>query len=161
MILEDKPGATADVGATIGQAVEVDVGHPVRKAIQDKARKYGVIDMPFVIAIWPKSPYHFSFGDDDDMVALYGDKVSQVGPSGEVRGAVQPNGVFTIKRNDGAYRYSHVSAVLFCHPDVTLDPPLRVYHNPFATRPVDMDVFKGIPQCTIGLTTGREQWSPQ
>ncbi len=46
-ILEDKPTPTADVGATVGQAVNVDIGHPVRKAIQDKASKYGEPRIPY------------------------------------------------------------------------------------------------------------------
>lgn len=160
VMLEDKPSATVDVGATIGRAVEVDVGHPVRKAIQDKARKYGEIDVPFAIAIWPKLPTHFSSADDDDMVALYGDKVWTEVDYGNFREMFKPNGVFTVKRNDGTRRYTHVSAVLICHPDA-IDYSLRVYHNPFAICPIGMHVFADIPQCTIDLITRKVRWAHQ
>ena len=155
VILEDKPTPTTDVGATIGQAIGVDIGHPVRKAIRDKAKKYGEIDAPFVIVIWPKLPFHFS-SSNDDLVALYGDEV-WVGPDySELRVSHKPNGVFTTEGEDGTHRYPHVSAVLFCHPDKTDSP--KVYHNPFATRLIGTDVFKGTAQCNIDLTTGKEQW---
>ena len=77
VMLEDKPTPATDVGITISQAVGVDIGHPVRSAILDKAKKYGEPDVPLVIAVWPKLPNHFSFGSDDDLVTLYGDKVWQ------------------------------------------------------------------------------------
>ena len=157
VILEDKSSSTADVSVTVGQAVDVEIGRPVREAILQKAKKdYGEIDAPFVIAIWPKLPWHFSGDDDDDLVALYGDKV-WVGPDYfDLRVSCKRNGVFTLQREDGTHRHSQVSAVLFCRPDKS--DPLRVYHNPFAKRPVRMDVFKGIPQCYIDLATGKAQW---
>ena len=159
VISEDKPSSTADVGVTIGQAVDVKIGHPVREAIRAKAKKYGGLEAPFVIAIWPKLPFHFSFGDDDDLVALYGDKTWQWPDHSDLREVVKPNGVFTVKRKDGSHRYSQVSAVLLCHPDNT--DPIRVYHNPFAKRSIGTDTFKGIPKCTIDLATGKEQWLRQ
>lgn len=160
VILEDKPGSTADVGVTAGQAVHVEIGHPVREAILKKAKKdYGEIDAPFVIATWPKLPWHFSDSDDDDLVALYGDEV-WVGPSySDLRVSHMPNGVFTLQREDDSRRYSHVSAVVFYHPDKS--DFLKVYHNPFARRPVRTDAFKGIPQCYIDLATGKAQWLRQ
>ncbi|MCY4528351.1 MAG: hypothetical protein OXD46_04885 [Chloroflexi bacterium] len=162
VLWEAKLPQSADVGGTVGQVVEVDIGHPVRKAIMEKAHKYGELLIPFVIAIWPKLPYHFSFGDDDDFVALYGDKAWQDSDYSELRDVIKPsNGIFTIRGKDGTHRYSEVSAVLFCHPYKTDPPNIYIYHNPFAKRPIGMKVFKGIPQCTIDLATGRAQWSYQ
>ena len=161
VLLEAKPNQSTDVGATVSQAVEVDIGNPVRKAIIEKAHKYGEILTPYMITVWPKVPNHFSFGDDDDLVALYGDK-EWVGPSyGQLREVVKPNGVFTTKKDDGTHRYSDISAVLFCHPYNTDSLKLYIHHNPFAKRPIGMEVFKGIPQCTIVLATGRAQWVSQ
>ena len=156
VILDDKPTPTSDVGSTLGQVVDVDIGQPVREAIKDKANKYRGLSSPFLVAVWPKLPYHFSFEDDDDLVALYGDKAYKESRFGDFTAIVQPNGVFTIKRDDLKHRYSHVSAVLFCYPDKL--GSLRVYHNPFAERPVRMDVFKGTSQCTIDRMTGKERW---
>ena len=158
VLLETKPDQSADVGATVSQAVEVDIGNPTRKAIIAKAHKYGEILSPYVIAVWPKLPNHFSFGDDDDMVALYGDKEWEVPSYGQLREVVKPNGVFTAKKDDGTHRYSDISAVLFCHPYNTDSSKIYIHHNPFAKRPVGMNMFKGIPQCAIDLATGRAQW---
>ena len=155
-ILEDKPSPTLDVGATIGQPVDVHVGQAVRKGIAEKAGKYGEIPFPFVIAVWPKLPFHFS-SEDDDLVALYGDKVLDVSSFGGVSGRVVPNGVFNLKREDGNFRYALVSAVLVCRPDSLYDK-LRVCHNPFVKNPMTIDLFKGSPQCIIDLATGKENW---
>ena len=159
VLLETKPTPSADVGATVSQAVEVDIGNPVRKAIIEKAHKYGDIFASYAIAVWPKLPYHFSFGDDDDLVALYGDKEWVETTYGQLREVVKPNGVFNTKKDDGTHRYSDISAVLFCHPYNTDSSKLYIHHNPFANRPIGIEVFEGIPQCTIDLDTGRPQWS--
>ena len=161
VILEDKLSPTADVGATIGQAVEVDIGHPVRKAIRDKARKYGRIEIPFVIAIWAKLPYHLSFGSNDDLVTLYGDKVWQGPDYSDLREVIKPNGVFTLAGKDGTRVYSDISAVLFCHPYNTDSSKIYIHHNLFTKRPVGMNIFKGVPQCSIDLATGKAHWLEQ
>ena len=161
VLLETKPNQSADVGTTVSQAVEVDIGNPARKAIIEKAHKYGEILTHYVIAVWPKLPNHFSFGDDDDMVALYGDKEWVVPSYGQLREVVKPNGVFTAKKCDGTHRYSDISAVLFCHPYNTDSSRIYIHHNPFAKRPVGMNMLKGIPQCAIDLATSRAQWVSQ
>ena len=56
------------------------------------------------------------------------------------------NGLFTMKRDDGTRRYSHVSAVAIYDP--LEDSPygtLRLHYNPWAERPIDVGVFKGLP----------------
>ena len=157
VMLDDKPTPTSDVGSTLGQVVDVDIGQPVREAIKDKANKYRDLSLPFLVAVWPELPYHFSFEDDDDLVALCGDKNWQESRLGEFTEIVQPNGVFTTKRDDLKHRYSHVSAVLFCHPDKP--GSFRVYHNPFAERPIGIDVFKGTSQCIIDRMARTAQWA--
>ncbi len=158
VLLETKPNESGDVGATINQAVEFDIGNSVREAIIGKAHKYGEMLIPYVIAVWPKLPNHFSFEDDDDMVALYGDE-TWVMSGAEIIRSRKLNGVFTLKREDSSYRYSDISAVFFCHPYNTDSFKIYVHHNPFAKRPVGMEMFKGIPQCSIDLATGQAQWS--
>ena len=160
VLLEAKPNQSADVGATLSQAVEVEIGNPVRKAIIEKARKYGEIRIPYIIAVWPKLANHFSFSDDD-MIALYGDREPEVSSYGQSREVPKPNGVFTTKKEDGSFRYADISAVLFCHPYNTDSSKIYIHHNPFAKRPVGMDMFKGIPQSTLDLATGQARWSNQ
>lgn len=154
VLLEEKPTPHSDVGATIGQAFHVDIGHPVRRAIQDKAGKYGEIDIPFVIALWPNLPFHFP-DEGDDIIALCGDE-EWLPTSSDIIVQHRPNGVFTLKREEGSYRYSHVSAVLICRPD-TADVP-KIYHNPFAKHPVDIKAFEGIPQCVFYPAMAKRRW---
>ena len=158
ILLADEQNSLAGVGATIGQAYSVDIGNPMRKAIQEKAIKYGNMDVPFVVAVWPKVGSHFPYPNDDDLVALFGDKVWHVPAPGMqgVAETVKPNGVFTLQGEYGTRRYSRVSAVMVCQLDRA--DYHRVYHNPFADRPLASDIFLGIPQCFIDLTSGREQW---
>ena len=153
VLLEDKPIQTADVGAAIGQAYHVSPGQSVRKAIQDKAHKYGEIDIPFMVMVWPIVEYHFS--EDDDLMSLYGDPVVSSG-DGPPRLEYKSNGIFNIMRENGTHRYSNISAVGVCHVGKT--DSLRIYHNPFAKHSVGIDVFKGIPQHKFDLTTGMGQW---
>ena len=159
ILLADEQTSLAGVGATIGQAYTVDIGNPMRKAIQEKAIKYGEMDIPFVVAVWPKLGSHFSYlDDDDDLVALYGDKVWNVPTPGvqRVEETVKPNGVFALKSEGGTRRYSRVSAVMVCQLDRPDYP--RVYHNPFASHPLPSNIFRGIPQHFIDLASGRELW---
>ncbi len=175
IILDDKPTPTAGVGATVGQAQRAETGRRMREAIQEKAGKYGKPDMSLVIVVWPETgSYH---QDDDDSTALYGDEVWELPADhrGELASASEieergigisrePNGVFTLKRDDGTHRYSHVSAVAIYRFLWDLDAPhlgrssLRVYHNPWAGRPLDINVFQGIPQGIVNLNTGNVEW---
>ena len=164
VLLEIKPTSSADVGGTVSQVLELDIGHPVRKAIMQKAHKYGEMLTPFAIAVWPKLPHHVSFGSDD-LVTLYGDKgmvlLDYADGTSKLQSSTKPNGVFTTKNADGTHRYSDVSAVIFCHPYNTDSSKMYIHHNPFAKRPIGMEVFKGVPQCAIDLATGRAQWASQ
>ena len=167
VLLEAKPTPSADVGATVSQVTEVDIAHAVRKAIMGKAHKYGEMLTPYVVAVWPKYavwpklPEPLSFGSDDDLVALDGDKemvlLDYADGTSKLQSSTKPNGVFTTKKDDGTHRYSDVSAVLFCHPYNTDSSRMYIHHNPFAQRPIGVEVFKGIPQCTVDLATGRPQ----
>ena len=98
VLLEEKPNPLADVGATIGQAFDTDIGRPVRRAIQEKAVKYGEMDVPFVIAILPTLPFHFP-DEGDDIAALYGDE-RWVPDHGGVGIRRIPNGIFTLTREE-------------------------------------------------------------
>ena len=140
ILLDYKPTPTNDVWATVSVAHEVDVGNRMQEAVLHKADKYGRMDAPFVVAVWPRGT-HFSYPNEenDDLVALYGD-----------------NGPFNKRRKNGTVRDARVSSVAVAQLDGRL--PLRVYHNPNAAYTLDTEVFKGVPQHSIDTVTGQDDW---
>ena len=177
-IILDEPTQSAGVGVTVGLAQESNAGQRMRDEIIKKAGKYGKQDVPLVIAVWPYTEHYESGPDNDDHVALAGDKVwslptnhrGEIASSDEIkkRGITEQsayNGVFNLRRNDGTYRYSHVSAVAIYLFRYDWDNPpsgrssLRVYHNPDAECPVDSRVFQGTPQGKVNLNTGKMEWT--
>ena len=167
VLLDHKPDPSLDAGVVLTDAYEVEFGKRMAEAVIEKADKYGAMDVPFVIAVWPNRS-HFSYRNpaiaqvplpqprNDDLVALYGDLVWQGTDYSALREVVKPNGLFNLKNSDGTWRYSHISAVVVAQLD--RQPSLMAYHNPGATRPLDPAVFKGIPQHSIDPTTGEELW---
>ena len=105
VILEDKPTPYAGVGATDGQAQDEDTGLRMRKAIIKKAGKYGKREIPLVIMVWPQTSLYNSGPENDDGIALAGDFVWSESTPGNFTESREPNGVFTLKRNDGTARY--------------------------------------------------------
>ncbi|MDP3062168.1 MAG: hypothetical protein Q8O40_02985 [Chloroflexota bacterium] len=129
--------------------------------IDGKARKYGSLELPFVIAVWGLS----SPDETGEIQTLYGKTVMQwkrdsrgdyIEGSDSVTSL--PNGIFT-RLEQGKYKYSKVSAVAFygCKLQKTgAEHSLRVYHNPYALRPLPSAVFQGFPQFVP--QSGQMQW---
>ena len=69
-VLGDEPAPTG-VGVVTGQAALSTTGSRLRVAIQEKAGKYGALDTPFVIAVWPAGFDYVQ--DSDDWDALLGE----------------------------------------------------------------------------------------
>jgi hypothetical protein len=126
----------------------VNIGKRIRDALEEKAGKYGSIDMPFVIAVYGAGEFPVQTKHEFD--ALCGDRewlvpTKGVGKTTERR---KPNGFFTSVR-EGKRRHEDVSAALFYrfkwleHTHVHL---LHIHHNPFALRPVNPGLFPGVPQ---------------
>ena len=156
VIIEDKPTPSSGVGVTVGQAQDMNAGLRMRKAIIQKAGKYGKPDIPLVIMVWPQTSLYNSGPKNDDRIALAGD-------DDWPNDFPKPNGVFTLKRNDGTAHYSRVSAVgiykFSYNYDNSHNHSLRVYHNPFADHPLDDSVFQGVPQARVDLATGELTWT--
>jgi len=134
------------VGGTISGVHTLNIGKRIRDALEEKAGKYGSIDMPFVIAVYGAGEVPVHTRDEFD--ALFGDSVWNVHSSGQVTEGRKPNGFFTSVR-EGKRRREDVSAALFYrfkwleHTHAHL---LHIYHNPFALRPVNPALFLGVPQ---------------
>jgi hypothetical protein len=136
------------VGGTISGVHTLNIGKRIRDALKEKAGKYSSIDMPFVIAVYGAG--EFPVQTEHEFDALCGDRewlvpTKGMGKTTERR---KPNGFFTSVR-EGKRRHEDVSAALFYrfkwleHTHVHL---LHIYHNPFALRPVNPDLFPGVPQ---------------
>ena len=135
-----------DVGGTISGVHTLNIGNRIRDALEEKAGKYGSIDMLFVIAVYGAGEVPVETRDEFD--ALFGDRVWNVHSSGQVTERRKPNGFFTSVR-EGKRRHEDVSAVLFYRFKWLKNSHVHlahIYHNPFALRPVNSDLFPGVSQ---------------
>lgn len=122
----------------------------MRKAIVKKARKYGGLRKPFLVAInvrrWPLNPIEF-------MMALFGwDDVAYgftKGPEMSRLGMPRPSGVWLEGFSSGGIRYRRLSGVLCCS---LLDPwsleqaSVCLYNNPWANYQYE-SVLNRLPRC--------------
>ena len=136
------------VGGIISGVHVLTIGKRIRVALEEKAGKYGHIEVPFIIAVYAEGQFPADVKHELD--ALLGDRewlVPQRG-MGEVTERRKPNGFFNSVR-EGKRRHVKVSAVLFYrfkwleHAHVHL---VRIYHNPFTLRPLRPDLFPEVPQ---------------
>ena len=164
ILFDHKLTPNQGVGAMVGQVHEANTGQRMREEIINKASKYGEMNTPFVVALWPQTNLYIPGPSEDDLVALRGDEVWILKPLGGGSTSFEPNGVFSLKRSDSTHRYSHVSAVATYQFKYDVEPPhtgrstLRVYHNPWAERPLDLDVFQGVSQGIVNRDTGMMEW---
>jgi hypothetical protein len=148
VLLPKSPDTTepGGVGVTISGVHKLSIGKRIRDALEEKAGKYGSIDMPFVIAVYGTGEFPVQTPDEFD--ALFGDRVWNVHSSGQVTERRKPNGFF-ISVREGKRHYEHVSAVLFYRFKWLQDTHVQVahvYHNPCALRSLSSDLFPGVPQ---------------
>jgi hypothetical protein len=145
------------VHGLMSQAQTVMNVHRLRMALQEKASKYGTLEVPYMIAVAGETKFPISTEHAVD--ALLGDRVLHIPQQGhaEVTETRKPNGFFTAHR-DNIPRYNHVSAVLvyrFKWLDDGHQHRMHVYHNPHASTPVDPSLFPDIPQFVRQGTTMR------
>jgi len=126
----------------------ITTGTRIRDALEEKAGKYGYIEMPFLIAVYGKG--EFPVRPENEIDALFGDRewlVPRKG-DGQVTERRKPNGFFTSMRQDKRC-HEHVSAVLFYRfkwLDNSHIHQTHIYHNPFALRLINPDFFPNVPQ---------------
>lgn len=148
VLLPKSPDTTerGGVGGINSGVHTLTIGKRIRDALEEKAGKYGSIDMPFVIAIYGAGQFPVQTRYEFD--ALFGDRVWNVHSSGQVTERRKPNGFFTSVR-EGKRHHEHVSAVLFYRFKWLQDTHVQVahiYHNPFTLRSLSSDLFPGVPQ---------------
>ena len=107
------------IGAFPSQARWGGSSAALKKAIKGKAKKYGPLDKPFVVAVNASSKW--GTGRDDAVEALFGSKLLGRKPDAVWSGAKNT-------RLSGVLVTAVVPWSIHC-------APVCLYHNPFATRP--------------------------
>jgi hypothetical protein len=126
-----------------GEVQWIDSHTPLRDAVIGKARRYGALDLPSVIAV--NALGEWSVDRNDVVDALFGEQTLTVRPRGRTRATRSPDGVWMSK---GGPRYTRNSAVLMAHdlsPWTLGRAELCLYHNPWAARPY-MSCLTRLPQ---------------
>jgi hypothetical protein len=113
----------------------LDLRTPIRDRIIAKAKRYGKLDLPYVIAL-NDIRYMFRGEQIDHMEALFGKETFVVNSTklSEPRMERNPDGVWT---SPNGPRYKRVSAVLITNRLLPWNIPkadIRLYHNPWAER---------------------------
>ena len=131
------------------EAKEVTTHHRIKRRISVKAGKYGAINIPYVIAVWPRT--EFPLLEETALKALYGDlqiHISKKPGEGVVGESRAWNGAFnTVFR--GALLNRHVSAVALYREQFSrfsYNRNLYIYHNPYTTNHIPEDIFSDLPQ---------------
>jgi hypothetical protein len=132
-----KPGRT--VGLYSPEGGFVDSKGPIRRAVREKASRYGQLDLPYVVAVLVES----TFIDEEDVLdALFGSVAVQIDVVDRARAR-------TVRLRDGAWMAragptrTRVSAVLTA---INLAPwsiarvRPRVWRNPWATHALSNDL---------------------
>ena len=145
--LDDAEEPLTGVHGLMSQVQTVTTARQLRVALQEKATKYGRLDLPYVIAVSLETKFHRLKHEVD---ALLGDRMVVV-PRHDPTNVTETrnqNGFFTAPRND-SFGFPQVSAVLvyrFKWLDEGHEHRMHIYHNPFAARPIDLGFFPVIPQ---------------
>lgn len=156
------PEARGEGDRTLGtwgpkEAKMVQPGIPVREGIVEKARAYVELGLPFVVAANATSPYgdwrsfeDALFGDLVTVVPAYGD-----GTVGEAQPERRGNGVWNRGDRAGATGLSAVLGCLRLMPWSPTRSSVRVYHNPWADRPL-IGQLERLPAVRIAGDGSRE-----
>ena len=136
------------------ELLEWDTKDDIRQAVLRKAKCYGDLKLPYIIAI---NVMNELFEFDDVLQGLFGQLVTEVRRS---QGAYQHR---TVNAGDGAWRgkteprNTIVSGVLIVNnllpTTIGRETPLLI-HNPWAQNPLPTDAWK-LPQKSVDTTTGK------
>jgi hypothetical protein len=143
------------------EAKEVNTANQIRRRAGIKAMRYGLLSEPYIIAIQPEC--EFPLNEKFALNALYGDETWAISLTTEEarQGKRQNNGVFNITCG-GEYINRQISAMALYKEVFTRESynrQLCVFHNPYAFKPLPINIFSGFPQlifrddCKGGLTS--------
>ena len=151
-----QPGARP-VGLVMPMEIrQVRTDLDIRAAIDGKAKAYGQLDLPLIVAV---NVMDDLFGDDDLLSALFGDEqlIAIQQGDGQWReewGARVANGTW---RGRAGPRNQLVSTVAISHqmlPSTLRARDVEIIHNPWAAHALPLEAFR-LSQRTIALPDGR------
>lgn len=131
----------------------------IKGRIQEKISKYRdvkALKKPLVISLCFDSGSS-TYGQPSVEYDLFGRPmvVFSKNEEGESRWAVDGSGLFMQKNKDGSPKNTRLSAVISCkrkwdktekYPEGSYVYEMEVFHNPFASCPIEPEVFKKLPQ---------------
>ena len=147
----------AGVQGTISPVRKLVIGQQLKEALTLKAGKYGALEGAFVIAVSCETS--FPAETRDELAALFGDEVWNLGADRQVTQSWKPNGLFTLSRQ-GRPRYERVSAIViyrFKWLEDGHEHRTHMYHNPYARHPVQPELFPEVPQL-VKVSDSQMQW---
>ncbi len=145
-------------------AKEVTTHHRIKRRVGIKASKYGEINIPYVIAVWPRTG--FPLLKETALKALYGDlqvQISKKPGEGIVGESRAWNGAFNTIFG-GVLLNQHVGAVALYREQfsrLSYTRNLYIYHNPYTTNPITENIFSDLPQFVFRKNedgSGNMQW---
>ncbi|RIK08255.1 MAG: hypothetical protein DCC49_09335 [Acidobacteria bacterium] len=133
-----RPGVHT-IGGQGHPAQFIDDRTPVRKAIGQKATRYGAVGAPLVVALMCSRTFASETDVDD---ALFGSEAVQVafrdGRAGDARLVRQLDGVWLGPRGPYNTRVSAILVAIHLHPSSIAQTQLRLWLNPWAQFPLDV-----------------------
>lgn len=124
---------------------EVDLRTPLRDAVLKKARRYGALESPYVVAVNAVAQHLHNI---DVMEALFGKEqffVSAADPHAEPRMERARDGALVGPKGVQNARVSAVLVVSALRPWHAAQAEPAVYHNPWAERPA-LDALRPLPR---------------
>ncbi|HET8888932.1 MAG TPA: hypothetical protein VFQ41_08515 [Candidatus Angelobacter sp.] len=137
------------------ELLEWDTKLDIRQAVLRKAKCYGDLKLPYIIAI---NVMNDLFEFDDILDGLFGERIVELrrGPQGTSQRRISraANGAW---RGKNEPRNAIVSGVLIANnlipTTIGIQTPLLI-HNPWAEKPISPGVWR-LPQKTVDLATGQ------
>jgi hypothetical protein len=134
---EDLSGTpSTGIGIYPGRTGFSDTRARVTEALEEKARRYGQLDLPFLIAALVTGIFG---ADDEDLIgALFGQMAVVLSDEGDAPGTVRrPNGLWSASRNG---RVSGVITAARLQPWSIHEQDVRLWLNPWAARPLGQEL---------------------
>ncbi len=144
------------IGMVVPQAQWLNTHGDLKEAVEKKAKKYGNLGLPFIVAV---NVLSLHCDNVDIMNGLFGQETIVVtemadGTLKTREGAREPNGAWMGPQGP---RNTLVSGVLvvanLCPWNMGVLTP-ELFHNPSALNPLETDKWQ-LPQCVPNLTAGR------
>jgi hypothetical protein len=138
----------------------IDARSPILKSLRAKAKRYGALRRPFLIALNVLSDHYHVPDRIDILDALFGQEVFGYDPrTGTAAPYRKRNGLWTSPDRPIYTRVSGVAIAIQLTSWTIAKTDLLVWHNPWAQHPLDMTIWKGL-QNYVDTGTGTMKTRP-